>query len=129
MKEKREPMRRWPARRLFSRLTAQSGRRRSRAGFTLIEILLVVVIIGILVGVAVPRFSGRTEEARKVSARNEMANIKTSLDMYELDNGKYPSSLGELVPKYMDKMPKDPWGNEYTYDSGNGTVSSGGVTE
>ncbi|MBN1268001.1 MAG: type II secretion system major pseudopilin GspG [Kiritimatiellae bacterium] len=98
----------------------------ARGGFTLIEILLVVVIIGILVGVALPRLGGRKREAEISAAKADIANISTALNLYELDNGEYPPSLEGLITSpggaqnwrgpYLQKgMPKDPWGNPYLY--------------
>jgi len=102
-------------------------------GFTLIELMLVIIIIGILVAMVVPRFAGRSEQARSAAARADIeANIATALDLYELDNGSYPSSqqgLDALVAKpqtepapqnwhgpYLKKrVPRDPWGNLYKY--------------
>jgi len=95
-------------------------------GFTLIEILLVVVIIGILVAVVMPRFTGRTQEAQLSAAKNSVANISLALDLYEVDNGVYPSSLQALIAKgselnwrgpYLKKaeIPIDPWGKEFVY--------------
>ncbi len=96
------------------------------SGFTLIEILLVVVIIGILVGVALPRLGGRKRQAEISAARADLANIGTALNLYELDNGSYPGSLQALITNpggaqnwngpYLQKgMPKDPWGHDYVY--------------
>jgi len=98
----------------------------ARAGFTLIEILLVVVIIGILVGIAVPRLSGRVEQSQVAAARSTLEAIGTALDLYELDNGRYPASLEALVtvpsdvpnwrgPYLRKGMPTDPWGNPFAY--------------
>lgn len=100
--------------------------RRSRGGFTLIEILLVVVIIGILAAVAVPRFSGRTEQAKESAARSSIKAIGLALDMYEIDNGEYPASLQGLIasqggasnwrgPYLKEGLPKDPWQNPFNY--------------
>ena len=97
-----------------------------RSGFTLIEVLLVVVIIGILVGVAIPRLGGRVRQAEISRARADIQSIGLALRMYELDNGEYPSSLQALVSDpgglrnwngpYLDSgLPQDPWGREYTY--------------
>lgn len=101
---------------------------RARGGFTLIEVLLVVVIIGILVGVAVPRLGGRVRQSQVSAARAGIENISTALRLYELDMGQFPSSLSGLVQNpggasgqwrgpYLEKgMPKDPWGNDYVYN-------------
>lgn len=96
------------------------------AGFTLIEIMLVVIIIGILVAMVVPRLAGRSEEARNAVARADIdANIAIALDLYELDMGTYPSSLSDLRTQpaesnnwkgpYLKKTPSDPWGRQYIY--------------
>lgn len=97
-----------------------------KAGFTLIEVLLVVVIIGILVGIAIPRLGGRVRQAQIAAAEADINNIGMALRLYELDNGTYPPSLQALISKpgnapnwrgpYLEKgLPKDPWGNEYVY--------------
>lgn len=97
-----------------------------RKGFTFVEILLVVVIIGILASMVLPRFVGRSEEARKSVALSDInAGIATALDMYELDNGVYPDKLDDLIVKpgdlkswngpYLKKKPVDPWGRDYVY--------------
>ncbi|MCS6772408.1 MAG: type II secretion system major pseudopilin GspG [Kiritimatiellae bacterium] len=103
------------------------SRSASRAGFTLIEVLLVVVIIGILVGVAVPRLGGRVRQSQISAARAGIENISTALRLYELDMGTFPNSLQALIQNpggaggqwrgpYLEKgMPKDPWGNDYVY--------------
>ena len=101
---------------------------RTSRGFTLIEILLVVIIIGILVSLVAPRLAGRSEEARKQAAHADIeGGISLALDMYEVDNGRYPQKLEDLMTKpgsdapnwkgpYVKKaMPKDPWGNPYIY--------------
>ena len=105
-------------------------RARFSAGFTLVEIMVVVVIIGILAVLIVPRVLGRSDEARVAAARHDIAAIVQSLKLYRLDNGRYPSSeqgLQALVAKpqsppvptnwrqYLDSLPKDPWGNQYQY--------------
>lgn len=101
-------------------------------GFTLIEIMLVVLIIGILAAMAVPRLVGRSQEARITAAQADIeSNISVALDLYELDNGTYPSTeqgLTALVQKpsgspaapnwngpYLKRIPKDPWGQLYGY--------------
>jgi len=98
-------------------------------GFTLIEIMLVVIIIGALVAMVMPRLAGRSEQARVAAARADInANIATGLKLYELDNGAYPSSeegLDALLTKpasainwngpYLEREPIDPWGRQYQY--------------
>ncbi|OQY41922.1 MAG: type II secretion system protein GspG [Desulfobacteraceae bacterium 4572_87] len=103
-------------------------------GFTLIELMVVIVILGILAGLIIPRIMGRPEEARRMKARVQMESMETSLRLYKLDNGVYPSTeqglqalieaptVGELPRAwrkggYLEKgkVPKDPWGHEYIY--------------
>jgi len=66
----------------------------SRAGFTLIELLLVLVILGTLAAIVVPKFTGRTQQARITAAQTQIANLSTAIDAFEVDNGFYPRSLG-----------------------------------
>ncbi|MBU4342540.1 MAG: type II secretion system major pseudopilin GspG [Candidatus Omnitrophica bacterium] len=95
----------------------------NKKGFTLIELMLVVIIIGVLVSMVVPRLVGRSEEARVSAAKADIhANISVALDLFELDNGKFPSALSELRTKtgkgpYLKRAPRDPWGNPYVYVS------------
>ena len=99
-------------------------------GFTLVEIMVVVVILGILAALIVPRVVGRTDDARAVAAKQDIAAVMQALKLYRLDNGRYPSNeqgLPALVTKpqstpvptnwkqYLDRIPKDPWGNVYLY--------------
>ena len=100
-------------------------------GFTLIELMLVVIIISALAAMILPRLAGRTEQARVSIAKADInANIPTALDLYELDNGSYPTTeqgLNALLTKpaasaslnwngpYLKKEPKDPWGRLYQY--------------
>ena len=103
---------------------------RRSAGFTLVEIMVVVVILGILAVLIVPRVLGRSDEARQAAAKHDIATVMQSLKLYKLDNGRYPTNeqgLQALVTKpaaapapsnwkpYLDKVPKDPWGNTYQY--------------
>ena len=103
---------------------------RGSAGFTLVEIMVVVVIIGILAVLIVPRVVGRSDDARIAAAKHDVAALMQSLKLYRLDNGRYPTNeqgLQALVAKpqsspvptnwrpYLDKLPKDPWGNSYQY--------------
>lgn len=101
-------------------------------GFTLIEIMVVVVIIGILGALVVPKLMGRADDARVTAARTDIATLMQALKLYRLDNQRYPTTeqgLQALVSKptsgpaapgwkaggYVDKLPNDPWGNPYQY--------------
>ena len=114
-----------------SRFSAVNPHRVAR-GFSLIEILVVVVIIGILAAVVVPRVMDRPGEARQVKARADIQALSTALHTYKLDNFSYPSTnqgLEALVSQpggqpearnwktggYIDRIPNDPWGREYAY--------------
>lgn len=107
---------------------------KNKTAFTLIEIMLVVIIIGILAAMVIPNMAGRGEQARVSAARADIdANLSTALDLYELDNGQYPTTdqgLLALLEKpssspapanwhgpYLKKkrIPLDPWGREYKY--------------
>ena len=100
------------------------------AGFTLIEVMVVIVILAVLAALIVPKVLGRPDEARVVAARQDIATIMQSLKLYRLDNGRYPTAaqgLEALARKptqsplatnwksYVEKLPADPWGAPYQY--------------
>lgn len=101
----------------------------NKKGFTLIELMLVVMIIGALVAMVMPRLTGRSEQARVVAAKADVTSgLATALKLYELDNGNFPTSqegLAALIDKpgnakdwrgpYLEKKPVDPWGRDYKY--------------
>lgn len=108
------------------------SRLHAQRGFTLIEVMVVVVILGILAGLVVPRLLDRPEEARRTKAVMQIKSIEEALALYKLDNGMFPETsqgLEALVEKpekgripiryreggYLGKIPKDPWGNDYVY--------------
>lgn len=101
-------------------------------GFTLIEMMIVIVIMGILASLIVPKIMGRPDEARMIAARQDISSIMQALKLYKLDNQRYPTTdqgLQALITKpnsppvptnwkssgYLDKLPIDPWGNAYQY--------------
>ena len=110
----------------------------SQSGFTLIEVLLVVAILGILAGVVVVNFSGKGKGARIKATRTSISAICTAIDMYEVDTGRFPSSLDGLVksdnsanwsgPYLRGGVPADSWGTPFSYTTeANGyKVISGG---
>ncbi len=106
----------------------------STSGFTLIEIMVVIIILGILVGLIVPRLMEKPEKARRVKAQLQIESISMALKEYKLDNGDYPTteqglqalaekpSIGKIPKRYpekgyLPKIPKDPWENDYIYIS------------
>ena len=108
------------------------GFSRSSGGFTLIEVMVVVVILGILAAIVVPRIMDRPDEARIVKAKQDIRALESALNLYRLDNYNYPTTdqgLEALVEKpnippepahwknggYIDRLPKDPWGEPYQY--------------
>jgi general secretion pathway protein G len=98
-----------------------------QAGFTLIEVMVVVIILGILAAIVVPRVMDRPDEARITKARQDIRALESALNLFKLDNFIYPTTdqgLESLVAnpgslknwkKYMDRLPKDPWGEVYQY--------------
>jgi len=99
-------------------------------GFTLIEVMVVVVIMGILAALIVPKLMGRTDDARIMAAKQDIATLMQALKLYKLDNQRYPTTeqglqaliskptIGPVAPGwkqggYLDKLPKDPWGYPY----------------
>jgi general secretion pathway protein G len=103
---------------------------RQQSGFTLIEVLVVVVIMAILAAIIVPRIMSRPEQARIVKAKTDVGSISNAMDMYKLDNGFYPSQdqgvkalvhkpAGDPAPDnwngYLKRLPADPWGHDYHY--------------
>jgi general secretion pathway protein G len=110
----------------------QNVSHRLQRGFTLIEIMVVVVIIGILGALVVPKLMGKPQEARITAAKVDISSLMQALKIYKLDNQRYPTTeqgLKALTEKpssgpaangwktggYVDKLPKDPWGNPYQY--------------
>jgi general secretion pathway protein G len=104
--------------------------RSARRGFTLIELMVVLVIIGVLAALIVPNVLDRTDDARATAARTDVNNLMQALKLYKLDNQRYPSaeqglealakkpSVGSLPNNwrpYVDKLPTDPWGKPYQY--------------
>ncbi len=114
---------------MMNYLTARNPKQR---GFTLIEIMVVVVIMGILAAIVVPKIMSRPDQAKVVKAKQDVLAIQSALDLYKLDNGEYPSTdqgLQALVQKpssgdapanwkaggYLKELPKDPWNRAYHY--------------
>ena len=106
--------------------------RGTQSGFTLIELMVVILIIGLLATIVVQNLKGATDKAKRIKAQADISALKTALDRYYLDNGSYPSSdqgLTALVSApqngkvpadyppggYIEKIPNDPWGNTYQY--------------
>ena len=98
----------------------------NKKAFTLVELMLVVIIIGVLIAMVAPRFAGRSEQAKIAAARADIqSNLASALDLYEIDNSSYPEKLEDLRVKptnaqnwkgpYLKRNPVDPWGNPYEY--------------
>ena len=112
----------------FTKVRRSPARGRAARAFTLVELLLVLVILAVLAMVVVPKFTGRSEQARETAAKTDIANIETALDAFEVDCGRFPSTeegLGVLLQSpagvqnwrgpYIKRPPVDPWGNAYVY--------------
>ncbi len=112
------------------RRTANNARRLSGRGFTLLEVMVVIVNLGLLAALIVPRVMNRPDEARVVAAKQDIAQIMNAHKLYRLDNPRYPSteqglqalvtrpSAGPAAPNwkaYLDKVPNDPWNKPYQY--------------
>ncbi|VVQ11040.1 Type II secretion system protein G [Pseudomonas fluorescens] len=113
----------------FARVKSQSAGRRGQQGFTLIEIMVVVVILGILAAMVVPKVLDRPDQARATAAKQDIAGLMQALKLYRLDHGAYPTlnqGLKVLVERpadaknsnwrsYLERLPNDPWGRPYNY--------------
>ena len=114
----------------FCRRPLSALRHTASRGFTLIELMVVLVIIGVLAALIVPNVLDRADDARVTAAKTDIANINQALKLYRLDNQRYPTAeqgLQALVAKpasgpaptnwkpYLEKLPNDPWGNPYQY--------------
>ncbi|HOX57798.1 MAG TPA: type II secretion system major pseudopilin GspG [Candidatus Paceibacterota bacterium] len=101
----------------------------ARQGFTLVEMLLVLVILATLAAIVYPKVMGRSEQARITAAKTQIANFKTAIDSFEVDTGGFPkgrNGLLDLVQQprdvvgwhgpYLESIPKDPWNNDYIYE-------------
>jgi general secretion pathway protein G len=115
---------------LFGLRLSPSPVARRSGGFTLIELMVVIMILGVLAALVVPRVMSRPDEARAIAARQDIAQVMQALKLYRLDNGRYPTTeqgLQALVSRpssgpaaenwksYLDKLPKDPWGRPYQF--------------
>ena len=113
----------------IQRLTNNPTLRRAQQGFTLVEMLLVLVILATLAAIVYPKVMGRSEQARFTAAKTQIANFKTALDAFEVDTGGYPkgrNGLQDLIVQprdvvgwhgpYLESIPLDPWNQAYVYE-------------
>ena len=103
-------------------------RRRARAAFTLVEMLLVLVILATLAAIVIPKMAGRSQQAKVTAAQTQISNFEQALDAFEIDNGYYPKTggLNDLIDApanatgwkgpYLKNIPVDPWQNAYIYE-------------
>jgi general secretion pathway protein G len=101
-------------------------RNNKHKAFTLVELLLVLVILAVLAAIVVPKFAGRSQQARETAAQSNISSMEIALDSFEVDNGYYPTDLQDLVSEpndtkdwrgpYIKEVPFDPWGNAYIYE-------------
>jgi general secretion pathway protein G len=116
----------------MNHMEGQMTGRAGNNGFTLLEVMVVVVILGILAALVVPKIISRPDEARGIAARQDIASLMQALKLYRLDNQRYPTTeqglQGLVTPPttaplppnwkaggYVERLPKDPWGNPYQY--------------
>lgn len=104
-------------------------RHRRPAGFTLIELLLVLVILAVLAGIVIPKFTGRQKQAQETAAKSQIKNLETAIEAFEIAAGRYPSDadgglnaivsppadIGDKYKPMFKEIPKDPWGMPYVY--------------
>jgi general secretion pathway protein G len=121
------------------KMTSKSGNQRFAPGFTLIELMVVILIIGLLATIVVQNLRSATDKAKRVKAQADISQLKSGLDRYYLDAGDYPTSdqgLNALIGApssgniphdwqgpYIEKVPPDPWGNAYFYQSDGNTYT------
>ncbi|MDM7924411.1 MAG: prepilin-type N-terminal cleavage/methylation domain-containing protein [bacterium] len=105
-------------------------RSESERGFTLLELAVVIAMIGVMAGIAVPRFVGLNDSAEAAACRQNQSEIRNACTMYIMDDtnpnpGHYPAQVGDLVPRYFDAEPECPVVGRYGYDPADGTVTCG----